>query len=59
LNCGVVAQGVERSAQIDQLRTLGCNFAQGYFLSSSLDPKAALQLLRDQAQSRRISPATR
>jgi len=59
LNCGVVAQGVERSAQIDQLRTLDCNFAQGYFLSSPLDPKATLQLLRDQAQSRRISPATR
>jgi EAL domain-containing protein (putative c-di-GMP-specific phosphodiesterase class I) len=59
LNCGVVAQGVEKSAQIDQLRTLGCNFAQGYFLSSPLDPEATLQLLRDQAQSRRISPATR
>ena len=59
LNCGVVAQGVERSAQIDQLRTLGCNFAQGYFLSSPLDPEATLQLLRDQAQPRRISPSTR
>ena len=59
LNCGVVAQGVEKSAQIDQLRTLGCNFAQGYFLSSPLDPEATLQLLRDQAQPRRISPSTR
>jgi EAL domain-containing protein (putative c-di-GMP-specific phosphodiesterase class I) len=59
LNCGVVAQGVEKPAQIDQLRTLGCNFAQGYFLSSPLDPEATLQLLRDQAQSRGISPATR
>jgi EAL domain-containing protein (putative c-di-GMP-specific phosphodiesterase class I) len=59
LNCAVVAQGVERPAQLDQLRTLGCNFAQGYFLSSPLDPEATLQLLREQAQSRRISPATR
>jgi EAL domain-containing protein (putative c-di-GMP-specific phosphodiesterase class I) len=59
LNCAIVAQGVERSAQLDQLRTLGCNLAQGYFLSSPLDPDATLQLLRDQAQSRRISPTPR
>jgi diguanylate cyclase (GGDEF)-like protein/PAS domain S-box-containing protein len=59
LNCAVVAQGVERAAQLDQFRSLGCSFAQGYFLSSPLDPEATLQLLREQAQSRRISPATR
>jgi EAL domain-containing protein (putative c-di-GMP-specific phosphodiesterase class I) len=59
LNCEVVAQGIEKSAQLDHLRTLGCNFVQGYFLSSPLDPEAALELLRMQAQSGRVSPAIR
>ena len=59
LNCDVVAQGIEKSAQLEHLRTLGCNFAQGYLLSPPLDPEAVLELLRLQAQSRRVSAATR
>ena len=59
LNCKVVAQGIEKSAQLDHLRSLGCNFVQGYLLSSPLDPEAALELLRMQAQPGRVSPAAR
>lgn len=59
LNCEVVAQGVEKSAQLEHLRTLGCNFAQGYLLSSPLDPDAVLELLRLQVQSKGASAATR
>jgi diguanylate cyclase (GGDEF)-like protein/PAS domain S-box-containing protein len=46
LNCKVVAEGLEKPAQLEKLRTLGCDLAQGYFFSSAMDPKAALQLLQ-------------
>jgi diguanylate cyclase (GGDEF)-like protein/PAS domain S-box-containing protein len=59
LNCAVVAQGVEKSAQLEHLCTLGCNLAQGYLLSSPLDPDAVLELLRLQVQSKGASAATR
>ncbi len=31
LNCEVIAEGVEKPAQIESLRTMGCSLAQGYF----------------------------
>jgi EAL domain-containing protein (putative c-di-GMP-specific phosphodiesterase class I) len=55
LNCQVVAQGIEKPAQLDSLRTLGCNFAQGYLFAPALDPEAAHRLLRDQLRSHRAS----
>jgi diguanylate cyclase (GGDEF)-like protein len=42
----VVAEGVETVAQLDRLRELGCEFAQGYLLgrpSAAFDPSAAFQ----------------
>ena len=32
----IIAEGVERPAQEDGLRTLGCNLAQGYYLGKPL-----------------------
>jgi diguanylate cyclase (GGDEF)-like protein/PAS domain S-box-containing protein len=58
LNCQVVAQGIEKPAQLDHLRSLGCNFAQGYLFASPIDPDATQRLLRDQARSHRASPAS-
>jgi len=46
LNCEVIAEGVEKPAQVESLRTMGCSLAQGYFFSPPLDASAALQLLR-------------
>jgi EAL domain-containing protein (putative c-di-GMP-specific phosphodiesterase class I) len=46
LNCEVIAEGVEKAAQLDDLGSMGCNSAQGYFFSSPLDPQAAQQYLR-------------
>jgi EAL domain-containing protein (putative c-di-GMP-specific phosphodiesterase class I) len=46
LNCEVIAEGVEKPAQVETLRTMGCSLAQGYFFSSPLDASAALQLLQ-------------
>lgn len=33
LNMNVVAEGVETPEQLEYLRSLGCNFAQGYYIS--------------------------
>lgn len=44
--CGmlVVAEGVERADQLDLLKDLECDFAQGYFFSRPLPADAVLQL---------------
>jgi EAL domain-containing protein (putative c-di-GMP-specific phosphodiesterase class I) len=36
LGLEVVAEGVEDAASLDMLRVLGCNEAQGYFISKPL-----------------------
>jgi len=46
LKCEVIAEGVEKPAQVESLRTMGCSLAQGYFFSPPLDASAALQLLQ-------------
>jgi len=37
LGIGVVAEGIEDRAQLDQLKKLGCEFGQGYYLSYPMD----------------------
>jgi len=37
LGIGVVAEGIEDGAQLDQLKKLGCEFGQGYYLSNPMD----------------------
>ena len=58
LNCEVIAEGVEKPAQIESLRTMGCSLAQGYFFSPPLDASAALQLLQ-QLQTFAVAPFTK
>ncbi|MCZ4306329.1 EAL domain-containing protein [Zoogloeaceae bacterium G21618-S1] len=45
LNLQVVAEGVESAAQADQLRSYGCDMAQGYFYHRALPPEHFLQVL--------------
>jgi diguanylate cyclase (GGDEF)-like protein/PAS domain S-box-containing protein len=45
LGMEVVAEGVETAVQLAQLRTLGCEYGQGYFFSKPLDSEAATALL--------------
>jgi diguanylate cyclase (GGDEF)-like protein/PAS domain S-box-containing protein len=45
LDVAVIAEGVETEAQLNQLKALGCNFGQGYFLSKPLDYQTTDALL--------------
>lgn len=47
LGMKVVAEGVETAAQIHYLRTLGCEFGQGYFFAHPLTAAAATVLLNN------------
>jgi diguanylate cyclase (GGDEF)-like protein len=45
LGIATVAEGVETSQQLAQLRELGCEFGQGYYFSKPIDSQAAQHLL--------------
>ena len=51
LDLTVVGEGVETAAQLNQLRMLGCDVAQGYFLQRPAAPQAITDLLRSRALS--------
>jgi diguanylate cyclase (GGDEF)-like protein/PAS domain S-box-containing protein len=52
LGLEVIAEGVETAAQLDHLKLLGCEFAQGFHVSAPLRPEDATALLRDLTLSR-------
>lgn len=45
LKLDVVAEGVETQEQLDILRSLGCEYAQGYFFSRPLDEQAIVAFM--------------
>jgi len=45
LGMGIVAEGVESHEQAELLRSLGCEYAQGYFFSKPLDPDEVARIL--------------
>jgi diguanylate cyclase (GGDEF)-like protein len=53
LQMEVVAEGAETIAHVEQLREMGCGYAQGYFFSPPLDQQEALRLLNGQRFSSR------
>jgi diguanylate cyclase (GGDEF)-like protein/PAS domain S-box-containing protein len=48
MNLRVIAEGIETARQVERLGELGCEYGQGYYFSQPLEPKAALQFLRQQ-----------
>jgi predicted signal transduction protein with EAL and GGDEF domain len=52
IGLAVIAEGVETAGQVDQLVSLDCESAQGYFFSKPLDQGAAMQkLLQSESES--------
>jgi EAL domain-containing protein (putative c-di-GMP-specific phosphodiesterase class I) len=47
LGLEVIAEGVESAEQLDYLKVLGCEFAQGFHIAAPLAPADAAALLRD------------
>ncbi len=52
LGLEVIAEGVETAAQLDHLKLLGCEFAQGFHVSAPLRPEDATALLQTVAAPR-------
>ena len=46
----MIAEGVENPAQLETLRALGCEYAQGFLLSEPLDAQATERLIADWRQ---------
>jgi EAL domain-containing protein (putative c-di-GMP-specific phosphodiesterase class I) len=46
LGLEVIAEGVETEGQLAQVRSLGCEYVQGYFFSKPVDGERAAELLR-------------
>lgn len=51
LGLSVIAEGVEDEATLDKLRSLGCDEAQGYFISRPMDAEQATVWLTEQKKA--------
>ncbi|MEK7711091.1 MAG: EAL domain-containing protein [Planctomycetota bacterium] len=47
LKMKVTVEGIETTNQLDQVRGVGCDFAQGYYFSRPVDAETAVRLLED------------
>ena len=50
LGIRVVAEGIEKQSQADQLQILGCKLGQGYLFSKAVDRGAAATLMKNRGQ---------
>lgn len=51
LDLGVVAEGIETLAQLERLKSMGCDTGQGYYFAKPVPAEAMDQLLRDEASA--------
>jgi EAL domain-containing protein (putative c-di-GMP-specific phosphodiesterase class I) len=47
LDLAVIAEGVETAEQLDEVREMGCDYAQGYLIAPPLDPEQMRALLAE------------
>ncbi len=52
----VVAEGVETRESADQLREMGCEFAQGFRFAGALSPVAAVRAIQEGVEGRFLAP---
>lgn len=50
MQMNVIAEGIETTQQLDQLRALNCHFSQGYLFSQPLAAEEAIDLIASQPQ---------
>jgi len=50
LGINVVAEGTENSGHVDQLKSMGCEFAQGFYFSRPVEVGAITTLLEEQSR---------
>jgi EAL domain-containing protein (putative c-di-GMP-specific phosphodiesterase class I) len=50
MGMSAIAEGVETQEQLAMLRSLNCNFAQGYLFSKPIEQQLVLKLLATQPQ---------
>jgi predicted signal transduction protein with EAL and GGDEF domain len=50
LGMDVIAEGVETAQQLAQLKTLGCEYAQGYYFGKPADQETAWAMLAAAAE---------
>jgi diguanylate cyclase (GGDEF)-like protein len=50
MGMSAIAEGVETQEQLDQLRSLNCNFAQGYLFSQPIEQQLVMKLLATSPQ---------
>ena len=55
LGLTVVAEGVQDQQTLDRLKELGCDTAQGDYLSAPLDGPGVLQWIRQRRERRQVS----
>ena len=55
LGLTVVAEGVQDEQTLDRLKELGCDTAQGDYLSAPLDGAGVLQWIRERRERRQVS----
>jgi diguanylate cyclase (GGDEF)-like protein len=56
LRMKVIAEGIETTDQVHQLRVLGCHYGQGYLFSRPVPAEEAENLIADQARWQNIMP---
>jgi diguanylate cyclase (GGDEF)-like protein/PAS domain S-box-containing protein len=58
LKMEVVAEGVETADQAAKLRTMGCQYGQGYYFSKALNAEKAVRLLSVESKQELLRPSS-